>query len=235
MFVSVGMLEHVGLDHFQEISEIIHRCHRRHGPRTAALHRAELTRGLQPLDSQAHFPRAALFLRWGIAGGSGAEELLGSGRGKSADALRQDAGALAERFDESRQQVTRCMIRGSCGRGGCIWRDRSPRFGSAICSCFRSSFAGSEREPIFWTRDPLYTDPEPAARKPNRWWRAREGPMETCDVLIVAAASWLVVRVGAARIPGWTSPSSTNRLFRAIRSAADGLRPRFKRAGIDRR
>ena len=98
VFVSVGMLEHVGLDHFPEFSEIIHRTHRRHRPRAAALHRAQLSRGVQPLDSQAHFPRGIRSVAARVFEGSGAQELLGSGRGESAHALRHYTGALAGAF-----------------------------------------------------------------------------------------------------------------------------------------
>ena len=95
VFVSVGMLEHVGLDHFQEFSDIIHRSI------------GDTGRGLlhfigrnYPASSAAGFVSifslADLFRRCGpIAEGSGAEELLCIGCGESANALRQDAGTLA--------------------------------------------------------------------------------------------------------------------------------------------
>ena len=80
VFVSVGMLEHVGLDHFQEFSEIIHRSIGDTGRGLAALHRTELSGGVQPLDSQAHFPGRICSVAAAIFAGAGAKELPGSGR-----------------------------------------------------------------------------------------------------------------------------------------------------------
>ena len=162
VFVSVGMLEHVGLDHFQEFSEIIHRSI------------GDTGRGLLHFIGR-NYP--AVFSRWirkhifpggicsvaaAVAEGSGAEELFGSGRGESADALRQDAGALAGALREAPgSRWRRCTIPASCARGGCIWRDRIAAFRGGHLQLFQILFTGSEREPIFWTRDPLYCDAQP--------------------------------------------------------------------------
>ena len=82
VFVSVGMLEHVGLGSLRRVLRDHSPLYRRHWTRAAALHRAELSGGFQPLDSQAHFPGRLRSIAAGIFAGSGAEELFGSGRGK---------------------------------------------------------------------------------------------------------------------------------------------------------
>ena len=55
------------------------------------------------------------------------------------------------------------MIRASFGPGACTWRDRSRPFAVGHLQLFQILFTGSQREPIFWTRDPLYAD-EPGRR-----------------------------------------------------------------------
>jgi cyclopropane-fatty-acyl-phospholipid synthase len=161
VFVSVGMLEHVGLDHFREFSEIIHRSI------------GDTGRGLLHFIGR-NYP--AVFSRWirtHIFPGGFVPSLRESlkvlePRNYSVldvENLRMHYAKTLEhwleRFDKSRQQVTgmydsrfvrawRLYLAGSIAafRGGHL-------------QLFQILFTGSQREPIFWTRDPLYTQAAP--------------------------------------------------------------------------
>jgi cyclopropane-fatty-acyl-phospholipid synthase len=158
VFVSVGMLEHVGLDHFQEFSEIIHRSI------------GDTGRGLLHFIGR-NYP--AVFSRWirkHIFPGGFVPSLRQSLKVLEpknysildVENLRMHYAKTLEhwleRFEKSRHQVTgmydsrfvrawRLYLAGSIAafRGGHL-------------QLFQILFTGSQREPIFWTRDPLYAE-----------------------------------------------------------------------------
>jgi cyclopropane-fatty-acyl-phospholipid synthase len=152
------MLEHVGLDHFQEFSDTIHRSI------------GDTGRGLLHFIGR-NYP--AVFSRWIrkhiFPGGfvPSLRESLQVLEPKNYSVLDVEnlrmhyATTLEhwlERFENSRQQVTgmydsrfvrawRLYLAGSIAafRGGHL-------------QLFQILFTGSQREPVFWTRDPLYTE-----------------------------------------------------------------------------
>src|SRR3984957_19855807 len=164
-FVSVGMLEHVGLDHFREISEIIHRSI------------GDTGRGLLHFIGR-NYP--AVFSRWIrkhiFPGGfvPSLRESLNVLEPKNYSVLDVEnlrlhyAATLEhwlERFENSRQQVT-AMYDSRFVRAWRLYLAGSiAAFRGGHLQLFQIVFTGSQREPIFWTRDPLYADTAPVVEK----------------------------------------------------------------------
>jgi cyclopropane-fatty-acyl-phospholipid synthase len=177
VFVSVGMLEHVGLDHFQEFSDIIHRSI------------GDTGRGLLHFIGR-NYP--AVFSRW-IR-----KHIFPGGFVPS---LRQSMGVLEpkhysildvenlrmhyaktlehwlERFEESRHKVT-AMYDSRFVRAWRLYLAGSiAAFRVGHLQLFQILFTGSQREPIFWTRGGMYGD-APAIEDPTtvvekvRWTHA---------------------------------------------------------------
>jgi cyclopropane-fatty-acyl-phospholipid synthase len=70
-----------------------------------------------------------------------------------------------ERFERSKQQVT-AMYDSRFVRAWRLYLAGSlAAFRVGDLQLFQIVFTGSEREPIFWTRDPLYTDTKPVVEK----------------------------------------------------------------------
>src|ERR1700733_11218079 len=162
VFVSVGMLEHVGEAHLDEFSEVIHRSI------------GDTGRGLLHFIGR-NYP--AVFSRWirkHIFPGGFVPSLRESLKVlepknysvMDVENLRLHYAATLEhwleRFENSRQQVTamydsrfvrawRLYLAGS--KGG---------FHGGHLQLFQILFTGSQREPLFWTRDELYADAGPA-------------------------------------------------------------------------
>jgi cyclopropane-fatty-acyl-phospholipid synthase len=166
VFVSVGMLEHVGLDHFQEFSETIHRSIGDEG------------RGLLHFIGR-NYP--AVFSRW-IR-----KHIFPGG---FVPTLRQSLSVLEpknysildvenlrahyaktlehwlERFEESRQQVT-SMYDSRFARAWRLYLAGSiAAFRGGHLQLFQVLFTGAKREPLFWTRHPLYAETAYAAAQP---------------------------------------------------------------------
>jgi cyclopropane-fatty-acyl-phospholipid synthase len=156
VFVSVGMLEHVGLDHFQEFSEIIHRSI------------GDTGRGLLHFIGR-NYP--AVFSRWIrkhiFPGGfvPSLRQSLSVLEPKNYSVLDVEnlrmhyAKTLEhwlERFERSRQQVS-AMYDSRFVRAWRLYLAGSiAAFRTGDLQLFQILFTGSQREPIFWTRDPLY-------------------------------------------------------------------------------
>ncbi len=165
VFVSVGMLEHVGLDHFREISQIIHRAIGDNG------------RGLLHFIGR-NYP--AVFSRWIrkhiFPGGfipSLRESLSvlepGNYSVQDVENLRMHYATTLEhwleRFEKSRHQVT-AMYDSRFVRAWRLYLAGSiAAFRGGHLQLFQILFTGSEREPIFWTRDPLYVPAEPVVEQ----------------------------------------------------------------------
>jgi cyclopropane-fatty-acyl-phospholipid synthase len=162
VFVSVGMLEHVGLDHFQEFSDTIHRSI------------GDTGRGLLHFIGR-NYP--AVFSRWirkHIFPGGFVPSLKQSLRVLEpqnysvldVENLRLHYATTLEhwleRFEKSRQQVT-SMYDSRFVRAWRLYLAGSiAAFRGGHLQLFQILFTGSQREPIFWTRDPLYAERQPA-------------------------------------------------------------------------
>jgi cyclopropane-fatty-acyl-phospholipid synthase len=166
VFVSVGMLEHVGLDHFQELSEIIHRSIGDSG------------RGLLHFIGR-NYP--AVFSRWirkQIFPGAHTPSLRAALKilepkdfaVLDVENLRMHYAKTLEhwleRFESSKHQVA-AMYDSRFVRAWRLYLAGSiAAFRVGDLQLFQILFTGSEREPIFWTRDPLYaTDTKPVVEK----------------------------------------------------------------------
>jgi len=163
VFVSVGMLEHVGEAHFGEFSDVIHSSI------------GDTGRGLLHFIGR-NYP--AVFSRWirkHIFPGGFVPSLR-----QSLEVLEPKNYAVLdvenlrmhyaktlehwlERFESSRQQVTATYD----SRFARAWRlylaGSIAAFRGGQLQLFQILFTGSKRQPIFWTRDALYADTEPIA------------------------------------------------------------------------
>ena len=170
VFVSVGMLEHVGLDHFAEFAGIIQRSI------------GDTGRGL------VHFIGRncpAVFSRWirkRIFPGAFVPSLrqsLSVLEPKNFSVLDVEnlrmhyAKTLEhwlERFEKSKHQVG-AMYDSRFVRAWRLYLAGSlAAFRMGHLQLFQILFTGSKREPIFWTRDPLYADPLPGTEKVQAKW-----------------------------------------------------------------
>jgi cyclopropane-fatty-acyl-phospholipid synthase len=165
-FVSVGMLEHVGLDHYQELSEIIHRSIGENG--RGLLHfigrnnPAVFSRWIRKqIFPGAHTPslRAALKI---LEPKDFAVLDVENLRMHYAKTLEH----WLERFENSRQQVA-AMYDSRFVRAWRLYLAGSlAAFRVGHLQLFQILFTGCERQPLFWTRDPLYAaDTKPVAEK----------------------------------------------------------------------
>ncbi len=158
VFVSVGMLEHVGEAHLEEFSDVIHRSI------------GDTGRGL------VHFigrNRPGVFSRWirkQIFPGAHTPSLRAALKilepknysVLDIENLRMHYAKTLEhwleRFERSKQQVS-AMYDSRFVRAWRLYLAGSlAAFRVGHLQLFQILFTGSEREPIFWTRDPLYAD-----------------------------------------------------------------------------
>jgi cyclopropane-fatty-acyl-phospholipid synthase len=170
VFVSVGMLEHVGLDHLEELSAIIHRSI------------GDTGRGLLHFIGRSH---PAVFSRWirkQIFPGGFIPSLRESltvlepnhYSVQDVENLRMHYAATLEhwleRFEKSKQQVA-AMYDSRFVRAWRLYLAGSiAAFRVGHLQLFQVLFTGSRREPIYWTRDPVYSnavaaEPKPVAEK----------------------------------------------------------------------
>lgn len=158
VFVSVGMLEHVGAGHFADFRDVIHRSIGDHG------------RGLLHFIGRSYKGDFSRWIRKRIFPGAYASTL-----GEAMTILEPDRYTVLDienlrlhyaktldhwlkRFEESSQQV--CEMYGA-------WFQRAWRlylagsiagFRAGTLQLFQITFAGSQHPPISWTRAPLYED-----------------------------------------------------------------------------
>lgn len=170
VFVSVGMLEHVGLDHYAEIAGIIQRSI------------GDTGRGLLHFIGR-NYP--AVFSRWirkRIFPGAYAPSLRESltvlePKNYSVldvENLRMHYAKTLEhwleRFEKSKQQVA-AMYDSRFVRAWRLYLAGSlAAFRTGNLQLFQILFTGSKREPLFWTRDPLYAEPLPGTGKVQAKW-----------------------------------------------------------------
>jgi cyclopropane-fatty-acyl-phospholipid synthase len=171
VFVSVGMLEHVGLDHYIELARIIHRSIGDSG------------RGLVHSIGRNY---SAVFSRWirkQIFPGAYTPSLREALQifepfnyaVNDVENLRLHYAKTLEhwlgRFEQSQQQVAamydlrfvrawRLYLAGSLASFRC-----------GHLQLFQILFTGSRCQPLFWTRDPLYAGAKPAPEK-TKWMHA---------------------------------------------------------------
>lgn len=162
VFVSVGMLEHVGSRHFTEFSNVIQRSIGDKG------------RGLLHFIGR-NYP--AMFSRWirkQIFPGAFAPSLLESLRVLEpknfsvldVENLRMHYATTLEhwldRFEKSRHQVT-AMYDSRFVRAWRLYLAGSlAAFRTGHLQLFQILFTGGRREPIHWTRDPIYDNGAPS-------------------------------------------------------------------------
>ena len=160
-FVSVGMLEHVGLDHYRDFGDIIHRSI------------GDTGRGLLHFIGR-NYP--GVFSRWIrkhiFPGGfvPSLRQSLNVLEPKNfsvtdVENLRMHYAKTLEhwlgRFEKSRQQVMG-MYDSRFVRAWRLYLAGSlAAFRAGHLQLFQILFTGARREPIFWTRDPLYTSESP--------------------------------------------------------------------------
>jgi cyclopropane-fatty-acyl-phospholipid synthase len=166
-FASVGMLEHVGVNNFAHLGEVIHRAIGDSG------------RGLIHFIGKSHKGVFSRWIRKRIFPGAYAPTL-----DEAMNILEPHDYAVLdvenlrphyartlehwlERFDKSSQQVAAMYD---------PWFERAWRlylagsiaaFRAGTLQLFQISFAGQARQPISWTRAPLYTDV-----KDSKWMHA---------------------------------------------------------------
>jgi cyclopropane-fatty-acyl-phospholipid synthase len=169
-FVSVGMLEHVGLDHYAEIARIIQRSIGDRG------------RGLLHFIGR-NYP--AVFSRWirkRIFPGAFAPSLRESltvlepknFSVLDVENLRMHYAKTLEhwleRFERSKEHVA-AMYDSRFVRAWRLYLAGSlAAFRTGHLQLFQILFTGAKREPIFWTRDPLYAEPTPGPGKVQAKW-----------------------------------------------------------------
>jgi len=171
VFVSVGMLEHVGTSHYVELAKVIHRAVGDSG------------RGLLHFIGR-NYP--AVFSRWirkQIFPGAYAPSLRESLEVLEAiDFSVNDVENLRmhyaktlehwlERFERAKHQIA-AMYDARFVRAWRLYLAGSlAAYRCGNLQLFQILFTGSRREPIFWTRDPLYTHAKPAPEK-AKWMHA---------------------------------------------------------------
>jgi len=171
VFVSVGMLEHVGVSHYRELSRVIQRAIGDSG------------RGLLHFIGR-NYP--AIFSRWirkQIFPGAYAPSLRESLEIlEVADYSVNDVENLRmhyaktlehwlERFERSRQQIA-AMYDSPFVRAWRLYLAGSlAAFRCGHLQLFQILFNGAQCDPIFWTRDPLYAGAKPAPGK-AKWMHA---------------------------------------------------------------
>jgi cyclopropane-fatty-acyl-phospholipid synthase len=163
VFVSVGMLEHLSVDDYAHLGEVIHGCIGDSG------------RGLLHFIGRSYKGVFSRWIRKRIFPGAYAPTL-----GEAMNVVQPRHYAVSdvenlrlhyartlehwlERFDQAGQQVSEMYD---------PWFQRAWRlylagsiaaFRAGTLQLFQISFAGSKSRPISWTRAPLYTTPSPAA------------------------------------------------------------------------
>lgn len=170
VFVSVGMLEHVGLEHFDEFAGMIQRTI------------GDTGRGLLHFIGRNH---PAVFSRWirkRIFPGAYAPSLRQSltvlepknFSVLDVENLRMHYAKTLEhwleRFEKSRQQVA-AMYDSRFVRAWRLYLAGSlAAFRTGNLQLFQILFTGPMREPIFWTRDPIYAEPLSGTEKVQVKW-----------------------------------------------------------------
>lgn len=166
-FVSVGMLEHVGLDHFSDFGNVIHRAVGDRG------------RGLLHFIGRSYKGEFSRWIRKRIFPGAYAPTLaeamsvLEPHRYAALDIenLRLHYARTLEhwldRFEKSGEQVTAAY--GDWFRRA--WRlylaGSIAGFRAGTIQLFQITFAGCKRDPMSWTRAPLYADASHQAEGAN--------------------------------------------------------------------
>ncbi|HYL36359.1 MAG TPA: cyclopropane-fatty-acyl-phospholipid synthase family protein [Bryobacteraceae bacterium] len=157
-FVSVGMLEHVGLDHYAELGRIIHRSV------------GDTGRGLLHSLGRSHPAPLSRWIRRRIFPGAYIPTLR-----EAAEVLEpwdyaiQDVENLRlhyaktmehwlERFENSRRQVEAMYDSGFVRAWRLYLAGSLAAFRTGTLQLFQIVFTGSRCQPIWWTRAPLYSD-----------------------------------------------------------------------------
>jgi hypothetical protein len=218
VFVSVGMLEHVGLANYRDLGRVIHeRLDPRHGRGLLHFIGPQPPARGRPLDAQAHLPGLVLpDAVGGLLARARAVGLLGARRREPAPALRAHARGVAAPLRAGR------AARGALFDERFIrsWRlylaSSQAAFAAGSLQLFQAVFARGCEDDVPWTRRTSTARPTPAGRGLGR-----------CDALVVGGgpagstcAAWLrqagldVLVMDRARFPrdkpcaGWITPQA---------------------------
>ncbi len=138
VFVSVGMLEHVGLKNYEQLGDVVHRCLRPEGFGLIHSIGQNFAQRLNPWIERRIFPGACpptLGQMMPVFEPRNFSVLdVENLRLHYALTLRH----WLERFARRKTKSAGCSTSGLCGFGGCTFRDRLPRSKPAACNCFRS-------------------------------------------------------------------------------------------------
>jgi cyclopropane-fatty-acyl-phospholipid synthase len=167
VFVSVGMLEHIGVDHYRALGEIIHRSLGDSGRGLLHFIGRNYPTSLSRWIRKRIFPGAcpptlgqttAIFEPWNFS-------IL------DVENLRLHYAKTLEhwldRFDKAEPKIS-AMYDDRFVRSWRLYLAGSlAAFQAGTMQLFQVLFAGSKCEPMFWTRAPLYADATPAQAAPS--------------------------------------------------------------------
>jgi len=179
-FVSIGMLEHVGREHYRELGSIIHRSLAKTGRGLLHFIGRNHPRPFSTWTRKRIFPGAyapalgevmQVFEPWDLS-------VLDVENLRLHYAKRWSSGWRDSRSPNSR--YAKCSARNSCEPGGCTSPELSPDFVPARCNCFKSfsreqlasEFRGLERTCI-QENSTKSRRPNGCMRRPDRWSRSR--------------------------------------------------------------
>ena len=156
VFVSIGMLEHVGVDHYRQLGEVIHRCLRPAGRGILHTIGRDYPGCLNAWIERRIFPGAYAPSLREIMNVLGAAIVLGAGRGEPAAALRPDAAALAATASRPpRRAWRRCSTQAFVRAWRLYLVGSLAAFRTGSLQLFQVLFARHGSNEIPWTRKRL--------------------------------------------------------------------------------
>ena len=191
VFMSIGMLEHVGLKNYRQLGDVIDRCLSPNG--RGLIHSIGRNRHevLDPWIERRIFPARSLPLsaKWGRSSSRTSSRFWKSRTCGCTTPRRCGTGWPGTR---SRSKPSaKCTTHGSCGCGGCTSPGRSPLLIRAPCSSSRCCSRGLRLNDLPLTRAHQYThlasrDGQPACSGPGAAGAVvGRAVMQNCEVLIV--------------------------------------------------
>ena len=156
-FMSVGMLEHVGLPYYRDLGRVIERLSEAGRPGPDPLDRQEHCGADKPLARKADFPGCLHAQPARDDGRLRAGPAFGSGCRKPPPALCPDPRPLAAALRAGRR-TDRGHVRSAAGPApiGSTWPAPGPASAAASCSLFQIVFAHDQNNVIPWTRRHIY-------------------------------------------------------------------------------
>ena len=157
-FASVGMLEHVGREHYPDLGRVIRNVLTKSGRALVHSHRPQPAGIAAPLDRAANLPRCLRALAQRNDADLRALQFVGARRREPAAALRADAAPLAGAFrSQIGPRCAPCSTSASCACGACIWPGRSQHSDTGTLQLFQVLVAPYNNHDLPLTRDYLYS------------------------------------------------------------------------------